>query len=53
MGIIDNGQELSWSGGFPIQNIAGMALLISGTDAKGNQLEFHGYVELIPEIREN
>lgn len=51
--VLDNGQELSWCGGFPIQNIAGMALLISGTDAKGNQLEFHGYVELIPEIREN
>ena len=33
-----------------MQSVSGVGLLLSGTDAHGNELEFHGYVELSKEI---
>lgn len=51
--VLDDDHTIPWGGGFPIQNVSGMGMLITGTDEKGNHLEFHGYVELLQEIREN
>ena len=50
--VIDRSQVFELSGGFPEQPIEAVGLLIKGVDAKGNELEFHGYVELSKEIAE-
>ena len=50
--VIDRNQVFELSGGFPEQPIEAVGLLIKGVDAKGNELEFHGYVELSKEIAE-
>jgi len=50
--VIDRSQVFELSGGFPEQPIEAVGLLIKGIDAKGNELEFHGYVELSKEIAE-
>ena len=50
--VIDRSQVFEWSGGFPEQPIEAVGLLIKGVDANGNELEFHGYVELSTEIAE-
>lgn len=39
-------------GGLPLQDVAGIGLKIAGTDAKGEALEFFGYLELSQEIEE-
>lgn len=43
---------VEWGGGFPLQNISGVGLAVTGVDANGNELTFRGYVELSPEIAE-
>ncbi len=50
--VIDRSQVFDFMGGFPEQPIEAVGLLIKGIDAKGNELEFHGYVELSTEIAE-
>jgi len=50
--VIDRSQVFELIGGFPEQPIEAVGLLIKGVDAKGNELEFHGYVELSKEIAE-
>ncbi len=50
--VIDRSQTFDWGGGFPEQPIEAVGLLIKGVDAKGNEMEFHGYVELSTEIAE-
>ena len=50
--VIDRSQVFELIGGFPEQPIEAVGLLIKGIDAKGNELEFHGYVELSKEIAE-
>ena len=35
-----------WSGGFPEQNVSGIGFTLNGKDAGGNELSFHGYLEL-------
>lgn len=50
--VIDRSQVFDFGGGFPEQPIEAVGLLIKGVDAKGNELEFHGYVELSKEIAE-
>lgn len=37
----------------PVQDISSLGILAKGTDANGNALEFHGYVELSQEVKEN
>ncbi len=44
------GKTYELQGGFPMQPVSGVGLLLSGTDAHGNELEFHGYVALSQEI---
>lgn len=44
------GKTYEFQGGFPMQSVSGVGLLLSGTDAYGNELEFHGYAELSQEI---
>lgn len=51
--ILDNGTVIPWGGGFPVQEIDGMGMLITGRDENGNHLEFHGYIELVKEVKEN
>ena len=50
--MIDNSQVFDFGGGFPEQAIEAVGLLLKGVDAKGNELEFHGYLELSTEIAE-
>lgn len=50
--VIDRSQVFDFGGGFPEQPLEAVGLLIKGVDAKGNELEFHGYVELSTEIAE-
>lgn len=50
--VIDRSQVFDFGGGFPEQPIEAVGLLIKGVDAKGNELEFHGYVELSTAIAE-
>lgn len=40
----------SFSGGFPVQDITGVGLVITGKDVNGNDMTFHGYVELSPAL---
>lgn len=35
-----------WGGGFPEQNVSGVGFTLNGRDANGNELSFHGYLEL-------
>ena len=39
-------------GGFPIDDVKGVRVTLSGTDANGNDLSFSGYVELSKEVQE-
>lgn len=41
----------SFSGGFPVQDITGVGLVLTGKDANGNAMTFHGYVELSPALQ--
>ena len=50
--VIDRSQVFEWGGGFPEQSVEAVGLMIKGVDANGNELEFHGYVELSTEIAE-
>ncbi len=45
------GQRVA-NGGMPLQQMLGIGVMITGTDEKGNQLEFHDYLELSQEIAE-
>ena len=51
--VFADGALYSWGGGMPVQDIRGLGILAKGTDANGNALEFHGYVELSQEVKEN
>lgn len=48
----DRPQPMDWGGGFPLQAVKGVGLAIEGVDENGNELVFHGYVELSQEIAE-
>ena len=50
--VLADGELFSWGGGMPVQDISGFGFLVKGTDANGNALEFHGYVELSKEVKE-
>ena len=50
--VIDRSQVFDIGGGFPEQPVEAVGLLLKGVDANGNELEFHGYVELSTEIAE-
>lgn len=41
-----------WTGGFPLQPVKGVDVVLKGADANGNELEFTGYIELSKEISE-
>ena len=51
--VLADGALCSWGGGMPVQDVSGLGFLLKGTDANGKQLEFHGYVELSKEIKED
>lgn len=51
--VFADGALYSWGGGMPVQDISGLGILAKGTDANENALEFHGYVELSQEVKEN
>lgn len=51
--VFADGALYSWGGGMPVQDISSLGILAKGTDANGNALEFHGYVELSQEVKEN
>lgn len=49
---LSQGIEQSWTGGFPLQDLRGIRLTLSGEDANGNVLTFEGSLELSKEIAE-
>ena len=42
---IEPKQTVMWTGGRPVQELAGVGISVSGEDANGNQATFYGYVE--------
>ena len=48
----DRPQRMTFTGGFPLQRVSGVGLLVEGVDANGKELSFRGYVELSQEIAE-
>lgn len=48
---IRRGINYHWQGGFPLQDVTGVGLALSGRDSKGREMTFRGYVELSKEIR--
>lgn len=46
------GAPRNWRGGMPVQDIKGVRLTLSGTDANGNKLSFESFVELSREKAE-
>lgn len=50
--VIPAGAELSYGGGLPVQELKGLRVSISGTDAKGNELMFEGFIPFSQTIDE-
>lgn len=48
----DRPKRMTFTGGFPLQKVSGVGLLVEGVDANGKELSFRGYVELSQEIAE-
>lgn len=49
--LVQNSPQ-SFGGGFPLQDVKGVRIVLSGTDANGNELTFEGSLELSKEIAE-
>ena len=49
--LVQNSPQ-SLGGGFPLQDVKGVRIVLSGTDANGNELTFEGSLELSKEIAE-
>ena len=49
--LVQNSPQ-SLSGGFPLQDVKGVRIVLNGTDANGNELTFEGSLELSKEIAE-
>ena len=49
--LVQNSSQ-SLSGGFPLQDVKGVRIVLNGTDANGNELTFEGSLELSKEIAE-
>ena len=51
--VIQRGHDpYRFTGGMQRQDVLGVGIVIRGTDANGNQLEFHAFLELSQEINE-
>lgn len=48
--ILEANSDWDMGGGLPRQELSGVGVLLTGTDANGNQLEFHYYLEFSQEI---
>ena len=49
--LVQNSPQ-SLGGGFPLQDVKGVRIVLNGTDANGNELTFEGNLELSKEIAE-
>ena len=49
--LVQNSPQ-SFGGGFPLQDVKGVRIVLSGKDANGNELTFEGSLELSKEIAE-
>ena len=49
--LVQNSPQ-SFGGGFPLQDVKGVRIVLNGTDANGNELTFEGSLELSKEIAE-
>ena len=49
--LVQNSPQ-SLGGGFPLQDVKGVRIVLNGTDANGNELSFEGNLELSKEIAE-
>lgn len=49
--LVQNSPQ-SLGGGFPLQDVKGVRIVLNGTDANGNELSFEGSLELSKEIAE-
>ena len=49
--LVQNSPQ-SFGGGFPLQDVKGVRIVLSGTDANGKELTFEGSLELLKEIAE-
>lgn len=49
--LVQNSPQ-SLDGGFPLQDVKGVRIVLTGTDANGNELTFEGSLELSKEIAE-
>ena len=49
--IASAGSAVTYTGSLPVQDVCAVAISVIGNDAQGMEMEFHGVVDFVNEVR--